>query len=220
MQLKYTYLERKKMRISGETKFFIGVITATIVLVVVGVVFLSRPAPSFTREEMIFKDSYIRGSDKADVFLVEFSDFQCPACAAAKPDVDAIVSENKNKLAFVYRHFPLDQHAFAFKAALAAESAGEQGKFWQMYDYLFENQNSLSDKVIMKAADKLELDKTKFEESYSNKKYQDKVNKDLSDGRKFGVDSTPTFFLNGQKVSYVSYQDLKRVVEEAIKKTN
>ena len=83
---------------------------------------------------------WVKGNRSAPVVLVEYSDFQCPACAASAPLVKQLTEEFGNKIAFVYRHFPLPQHKNAYPAAQAAEAAGKQGKFWEMADLIFANQ--------------------------------------------------------------------------------
>ena len=206
------------MKLSGESKFLIGIVLVTVILVIGGIFFLSRPAPAFTCQEILTSDSYKKGNEKARNCLIEFSDFQCPACGSFYPQVKNVVEDNKDNLVFAYRHCPLDQHEQAWPAALAAEAAGEQGKFWEMHDYIFENQENLSEQFLLEAAEKLGLDKENFEAAYKEKKYQDKINRDLTDGRKFGVDATPTFFLNGKKLNLFSRTDLDKAVEEAIKK--
>src|SRR3989338_7412089 len=206
------------MNLTGESKFFIGIILATVAIIIGGVFFMSKPEKLLEKSELIPAGSQIKGNTEASDYLVEFSDFQCPACGSFHPTVKAMVEENKDKLIFVYRHFPLDQHAQALPAALAAEAAGEQGKFWEMHDYIFENQAALSEEMLLSAAEKLGLDKVKYEEAYKNKKYQEKVSKDLADGQRLGVNATPTFFLNGKKLNSVNVDDLKRSVEEELKK--
>lgn len=205
------------MNLSGESKFFLGIIIFTVIVVIAGIFLFSRPQPTLSREELLPDGIANQGNKEASIYLVEFSDFQCPACKSFQPLIKDILANYKDKLYFGYRHFPLDQHKFAQKAALAAEAAGEQGKFWEMHDYLFDNQDSLSDEMILQGAEKLGLDKAKFEESYNNKKYEEKVNKDLTDGKRFGVDATPTFFLNGKKLDLFSQSDLQKTIEEAVK---
>ncbi|OGG10877.1 hypothetical protein A3J20_03075 [Candidatus Gottesmanbacteria bacterium RIFCSPLOWO2_02_FULL_42_29] len=179
---------------------------------------MSKPEKLLEKSELIPAGSQIKGNSEASDYLVEFSDFQCPACGAFYPQVKSLVNANKDKLSLSYRHFPLDQHKMAVPAALAAEAAAEQGKFWEMHDYIFENQAGLSEEMLLSAGEKLGLDKAKYEEAYKNKKYQEKVSKDLADGKRFSVNATPTFFLNGKKLNPVNFDDLKRSVEEELKK--
>lgn len=206
------------MRFSSETKIFLGILVSTVAIIGIGLAIFSKPDKAFTKEEMIPSDATAVGSKDAKTYLVEFSDFQCPACGAFKPYVDEIKTTYKDKLLFAYRHFPLQQHQFAKPSAYAAEAAGEQGKFWQMYDYLFTNQEDLSDKKIADGAKLLGLDLKKFGEDIKSEKIKNKVDKDLSDGQKFGVNGTPTFFLNGQKLELSSFSDLKKAVEAAAAK--
>ena len=206
------------MNLTGESKFFIGIILATVAIIIGGVFFMSKPEKLLEKSELIPAGSQIKGNSEASDYLVEFSDFQCPACGAFYPQVKSLVNANKDKLALSYRHFPLDQHKMAVPAALAAEAAAEQGKFWEMHDYIFENQAGLSEEMLLSAGEKLGLDKAKYEEAYKNKKYQEKVSKDLADGKRFSVNATPTFFLNGKKLNPVNFDDLKRSVEEELKK--
>ena len=207
------------MKLTGESKFFIGIISATLLIVGIGIAVMSRPAPKLDRGDLVTQTAHTKGNKEAKTYLVEFSDFQCPACASFYPAVKQVVEKNKDKLYFSYRHFPLQQHPQAVPAALAAEAAAEQGKFWEMHDYIFENQGSLSEEFLLAAPVKLGLDKEKFEKAFREKAFQDKINKDSSDGVKFGVDSTPTFFLNGQKLKLFSQSDLEKSVTEAIKNT-
>ncbi|KKS98164.1 MAG: DSBA oxidoreductase [Candidatus Gottesmanbacteria bacterium GW2011_GWA2_43_14] len=205
------------MKLTGESKFFIGIIAVTIAIVIGGIFFMSKPEKALEKSELVPAGSQIKGNWDAADYLVEFSDFQCPACGAFYPQVKTLVEDNKDKLAFSYRNFPLDQHPMAVPAALAAEAAGEQGKFWEMHDYIFENQASLSEEMLLSAGEKLDLDKEKYEDAFKNKKFQDKVSKDLSEGQKFGVNATPTFFLNGKKLNPFNFDDLKKSVEEELK---
>lgn len=206
------------MNIGNETKIFLGIILATVVIIVGGIFFFSRPTPTFNKEEMIPADTNTIGPIDAKSYLVEFSDFQCPYCRSIKPYVDEITSLYKNRLLFAYRHFPLPKHQYAKLAAYAAEAAGEQGKFWEMTDYLFLNQEKLSEEKIKEGAKVLSLDLKKYEEAVKSDKIKNKVDKDLSDGQKFGVNGTPTFYLNGQKLELASFGDLKKAVDEALAK--
>lgn len=205
------------MKLTGETKLFLGIIIATIAIVAGGIVLLSRPVPVLTRSELITSDTRTRGNPDAKVYLVEFSDFECPACKAIEPTIDAIVDKNKEKLLYGYRNYPLGQHPFAVKAAQAAEAAGEQGKYWEMYKILFANQEKFSDAIFGELAKQLNLDPVKFTQSLNDPKIKEKILRDKTYGDKIGIDSTPTFYLNGQKAEFESYKDLEKLIGEAIK---
>ena len=204
------------MNFTGESKFFIGIIVATLVLVIGGVAFLSRPETTIPRAELV-KGTNVKGATDSKVYLVEFSDFQCPACKAAKPFVDEVLKKYGDKIVFVYRHFPLDQHPFGQKAAETAEIAASQGKFWEMYDLLFANQERFSDEVFVELANKVGIPGETFKKDLENHTYTKKVNEDQAAGTRFGVNSTPTFFLNGKKLVLTSLTDLQTEVEKALR---
>ncbi len=206
------------MQLTGETKLFIGLILATILIIVFGVVVYSRPEPVLKKEELITSTSHTRGNKDAKNYLVEFSDYQCPACGAFKPIVEQIVEKYKDKILFAYRNFPLAQHEFAEKAAEVAEAAGEQGKYFEMHDYLFANQANFSDEVYQAGAKKIGLDMDKFNEALKSGKFKSLIQDDISFGVSHGVNSTPTFFLNGKKLTLFNQSDLETEVAKVIGK--
>jgi protein-disulfide isomerase len=204
------------MKLTGESKLFLGMLAITAVIIALASVVLTKPAPTYTKEQLIPKSAHTKGNSQAKTILVEFSDFQCPACLAAKPTVDALLRKYPDTLLFAYRHFPLDQHPFAKKAAQAAEAAANQGKFWEMYDALFSNQTQFKDELFPKLAMELNLNMEKFTSDMSSKEASGKVDTDQQAGIALGVNSTPTFFLNGKKLNLTSFSDLTRIVEESI----
>ncbi|KKU87384.1 MAG: DSBA oxidoreductase [Candidatus Gottesmanbacteria bacterium GW2011_GWA2_47_9] len=204
------------MKLTSETKLFLGIIVATVALIAGAVVLFSKPAPTLSREQLVPPGGVIRGNPDAAVFLVEFSDFQCPACAAFAPVVNDIVEKNKDKLLFAYRHFPLDQHAYAVKAAIAAEAAAQQGKFWEMSDLLFVNQTRLSDELVLDFAKQLDLRMEAFTQDLAREDLKQKVQADRAYALQIGINSTPTFFLNGKKLNVTSLDDLKNQVEKSL----
>lgn len=143
--------------------------------------------------------AYHKGNPEATVEIVEFSDFQCPACKDASSIIRQVMSLYSEKVVFYYRHFPLGQHQFAEGAAKAAEAAGKQGKFWEMHDAIFENQDDLSNDIFEKLATDLGLDIEKFKTDVGSKEIKDIVAGDKKDAVKLKVNSTPTFFINGEK---------------------
>lgn len=205
------------MKLSGETKFFLGIIVATIAIIGGASFWFSRPTPTLSTTDLITPTTHTKGDAKAAVTLVEFSDFQCPACAAAKPTVDAILNQYKDKIYFAYRHYPLDQHPLGEPAARAAEAAAKQGKFWEMYDLLFTNQASFSEDKFRELAAGLKLDMDKFKADYQSPEVKNLVFADRAAGDKLGVNATPTFFLNGQKLVLYDFADIKAAIEKALK---
>lgn len=204
------------MKLTDETKLFLGLIAATVAMVVGAVWWFSKPAPTFARAELLLPTTSIRGNPDAVVYLVEFSDFQCPACKTAKPYVDSVVEEFKDRIVFGYRHFPLDKHLFAQKAAEAAEAAGAQGKFWEMYNVLFDNQDKFSADYFAGLGKELGINEEQYSNALSARTYRQKVEADLADGVRFGVNETPTFFLNGKKLILTSFADLQVEVKKAL----
>lgn len=166
----------------------------------------------------------IKGSQNSKIELIEYSDFQCPACAGYYPYVKEMMVEYGDKIKFAYRHFPLQQHLNAPLAARAAEAAGKQGKFWEMHDLLFENQNSWANNskpndIFVGFASQLNLDVEKFQKDADSEEIKNKVGNDLKNGLKAGVNSTPTFFLNGKTLNpnAMSPQKLKELIDAATK---
>jgi protein-disulfide isomerase len=141
---------------------------------------------------------HLRGSPDAPVVMVEYGDFECPHCAAAYPVVRKLERELPDTLAVVFRHFPLiNVHAHAELAAEAAEAAGAQGKFWPMHDLLFEHQDALESKDLLKYAAAIGLDVKRFGRELADHTYLPKVRADMQSGLQSGVAGTPTFFING-----------------------
>jgi protein-disulfide isomerase len=166
---------------------------------------------------------HIKGNKEAVVKLVEYSDIQCPACGMYYPVVKQIVKDFGDNISFEYRHFPLRSiHQNAQKAALAAEAAGLQGKFWEMHDILFENQKDWSNKtgknIFSVYAEELGLDIPKFESDMAfNKDIKNKVENDYQSGLDLKVNATPTFFLNDAKMENPrSYEEFKSIIQQFI----
>ena len=204
------------MKLTSESKILLGILSATVGIIALAVVVMSQPAKPIDRQTLLPADSTTRGNASASAYLVEFSDFQCPACKAVKPVVDQIVKTYGDRLVFSYRHFPLPQHTYAQKAAIAAEAAGRQGKFWEMYDLLFANSESLSDDMITGFADQLGLDKKQFTADITDLAITGRVNRDRDYGTTIGINATPTFYLNGVKLNLTSWNNLKTEVEKVL----
>ena len=162
---------------------------------------------------------HILGNEHAPVTLVEYGDFECPNCKQAAPAVKMILGHFAGRIRFVWRHFPLEEvHPHALRAALAAEAAGAQRKFWAMHDLLFENQAHLKDQHLKSYAQRLELDVARFGADMAHNSYLQRVREHIDDARKSGVRSTPSFFVNGaiQDVSF-GLDALHRRIEAALK---
>jgi protein-disulfide isomerase len=159
------------------------------------------------------------GPTHAAVTLVEYGDFECPNCKQAAPGVKLLLARFAGRVRFVFRHFPLEEvHPHALHAALAAEAAAGQGKFWQMHDLLFENQQHLKARQLRGYAERLELDLVRFDADMADEIYLQRVREQMEGGRRSGVRGTPTFFLNA-RIKDVSFgmQSLEGAVESALK---
>ena len=213
-----------------ETKILTGIGIITIAIVTAGAFFLGgsssseKPKPPVEASILIRPDSHRISSSNSKITLVEFGDFQCPACSASHPIIKQLLSDYKNELTFVFRNYPLPMHKNAKIAELAAEAAGAQGKFFEMENLLFENQKdwSESNKALtdhfMKYAKELELDIDKFEKDVKDKKYESKITRDKADGDSLGVNSTPTFFINGViQPGGLPYDQFKAKIDEVLK---
>jgi len=138
------------------------------------------------------------GPDDAPVTLVEYGDFECPACGAAYPNVEIVRQKMGARLRFVFRHFPLTQmHPHAMRAAEAAEAAGAQGKFWQMHDWIYEHQETIAPEDLVAAAAHLRLDVKRFEADLGAHRNEKTIRDHFMSGVRSGVNGTPTFFING-----------------------
>ena len=167
---------------------------------------------------------HVFGNKDAKVVLVEYGDFQCPACGSVHPAVKKLTEKYKDDMSFVYRNYPLTQiHPNARAAAAAVEAAGLRGKYWEMHNLVFESQNEWSDaggtdrgNFFANYAEQVGVKKSDFEEILKNNSVQlnKKIDFDRAIGSKLGVNSTPTFYLNGKKLEGNAYSD-----EAALEKT-
>jgi protein-disulfide isomerase len=159
---------------------------------------------------------HAHGSPDAAVTLVEYGDFECPHCGRAYPVVKAIQKRMGPDLRFVFRHFPLTQiHAHAEHAAESAEAAGQHGKFWQMHDLLFENQDRLEDPSLVAYAEALGIDPDWFAVVLSEGRFQPQVREQFLSGVRSGVNGTPTFFVNGVRYDG-GIEDLAETLAEMV----
>lgn len=210
----------------NETKWLGAILIITAVLLFGGIFLLTRKDSSkavagATVSQIDYSKGQKIGSDSAKAKLVEFSDFQCPACKTVEPAIKNVLLTYSDKIQFIYRHFPLPQHTHAKQAATLAEAAGEQGKFWEMHDKLFETQNQWSDlsdatAFFLGLARDLNLDEAEIKERLSRNTFKSKIEDDIAEARSLGVNSTPTFFLNGKRLNLKSFNDLDTAVQSEL----
>jgi len=198
------------------------IFSAVIVLIIGGLVVYSRSSNPSTDVSTIDVNKVIAANDqngqiadhvfgKADskVVFIEYGDFQCPSCGGAFTPVKTVTEEYKDKVAFIFRNFPLTTiHPNARVAAAAAEAAGLQGKYWEMHDALYTSQSDWENlngdqrtNTFASYAARIGIDGTKFTADLASKEVNQRISFDQSLGKKIGVNSTPSFYLNGKKLS-------------------
>ncbi|HEX8097612.1 MAG TPA: thioredoxin domain-containing protein, partial [Pyrinomonadaceae bacterium] len=177
--------------------------------------FLSAPEPPVMN--IATDDQPAKGNPNAAVTIVEFTDFQCPNCASARPVFDRLLAEYGDRVRLVVRDFPLSQHADALKAAEAAEAARAQGKYWEYAALLFSNQSALGVEQLKQYATKLGLDRAKFDAALDSGKLSEQVRRDVMEGERVGVNGTPAVFVNGKRAADHSYETLKAAIESTLK---
>lgn len=223
------------MKISPDLKIIIGVVIVTTIIVVVAAFTIgNQPAKEPGQPEqkvlsqdqlkiLLPSDTHMTGPKQAKVIVVEFGDFQCPACGVAYQVVKQIKEQYKGKINFAFREFPLMAHKYGYAGALAAEAASGQGKFWEMYDKLYSNQKEWSESkdaltIFASYAKEIGIDADKFKKDVESKKYDAKIQADLRDGNQLGINATPTFFINGKMYTgALTYDNFKSAVENDLK---
>lgn len=202
--------------------------SALIVGVTVGIGFAmssgteDSAAPTAVVEEsrLVRSDSPTLGPADAPVTLVEFLDPECESCRAAHPAIKEIMINYEGRVRLVVRYFPL--HTNSVLAALATEAAGQQGRYWEMQDLLFERQPEWGEQrtetpeVFIAYAETLGLDMAQFRADMQNLTYLERIERDRADGQALGVNGTPTFFVNGELVEPLSYARLVQMIDEAL----
>jgi len=207
---------------SGDAKFFLGVAVAAVLVVAGIVVFSSHKSSSkVSADSLDYSIGHKLGPDSAPVKIVEFGDFQCPACMSARENFETVQKNNGDKVQLIFRHFPLPQHKNGLKSSLAAEAAGKQNKFWPMYDLLYINQTQweqLDDPTdtYVNYAKQLDLNTDQFKKDMADSATKKAVTDDSNYGQALGVNETPTFYVN--KVQYTggrSVADWQKLVDQA-----
>ena len=145
------------------------------------------------------EEVHVRGPANAAVTLEEYGDFQCPPCGGLEAPLQQIERDYASSLRVIFRNFPFTIHEHAHEAAYAAEAAGLQGRFWEMHDLLYENQDRLEDELLVELTQELHLAPAQLQEALETKEFQPRVRADFSGGVRSGVNGTPTFFINGQR---------------------
>jgi protein-disulfide isomerase len=155
-----------------------------------------------------------QGPSDAPYTLLEYGDYQCPSCKQVLPLIKKLEKHFGDKLRFVFRNFPLEQHEFAEMAAETAEFAAEHGKFWEMHDLLYKQQEHFSEELFPKLATQLGLDAAALTEALDSGKYAAKVRADLASGEKASVHATPSFYVNGTQTEAFDFDSLVAELEQ------
>ena len=192
-----------------------------ITLLLVGAFYLAGTDGSANNEGVV-EMTHVKGNPDAEVVLVEYSDFQCPACQAITPVVNQLMLEYGDFIRLEYKNFPIERiHPFAIQAAVAAEAAGQQGKFYEFNDLLFDNQltwaQSSDPSVFFEQyAQELGLDMETFRRHSNASMLREKVLRQQQEGLEAGVTGTPTMFLNGERMQYSTYDEFVLQVITAV----
>jgi len=206
---------------SGDSKFFLGVVLAAVLAIGGFVTFSGKSSTEVTLGSIDQTSGHKLGPDSAPVKIIEFGDFQCPACASAAENFEKAQSSNADSVQIIFRHFPLPSHRNGLNGSLAAEAAGRQNNFWPMLRLLYANQKqweSLDDPLntYVNFAKELNLNIDQFRADYKDPAVKKTVESDRDYGLSLNVDSTPTFFVN--KVKYTggrTAEDWQKLINSA-----
>lgn len=210
--------------ISDDAKVLLGIGLVT-GMIFAGVIIAgnksAQPPEPVAAEILIRDDSWQQETPNAAITLVEFLDMECESCRAAHPQIKQILEDYQGQITYVVRYFPL--HKNSELAMKTVEAAGEQGKYWEMFDLLFERQTEWGEKsepqtaLFTAYAEELGLDMAKFSATLESSEYEDKIERDRRDGIAAGVSGTPTVFINGEVVeAFPTYNTLKGLIDQEL----
>lgn len=212
---------------SREAKILVGILIVVVGGMIALFAFSNKAAspasgPKADAGKLVKSDSHKIGT--GPVTVVEFGDYQCPACGQAYPITKQLLSEENGKMTLVFRNFPLTQvHKNALTSAYAAEAAAKQNKFWQMHDKLYETQSEWSESstapdIFAKYASGLGLNVDQFKQDEASDAVKATVKADMDDGTALSIQGTPTFYVNGQQAADFTHDTLKSMIDAAAKK--
>jgi protein-disulfide isomerase len=178
---------------------------------------MELPFPNLPRIDVSVDDDPSIGPEDAKVTIVQFAEYQCPYCGTANATVEEVIAKYDGKIRMVFRDFPLSFHPRAIPAAVAANCAGEQGKYWEMHKALMLDQRSLEDEDLTRQATLLELDLAKWNTCRADPAQAAEVQHDFEDGQAAGVSGTPAFFINGLMISGAQpFSEFERIIEQEL----
>lgn len=180
------------------------------------------PKPVTPKVKVDIGNSPSKGPADAPITIVEFADFQCPYCATAQPIVEEVLKQYKGKVRFVFKNYPLVQiHPEAIPAAIAAECANKQDKYWKMHDSLFENHKKLGEETYIKIAQSIGLKMDDFNKCRKDQSTQDKINAEMEYGQSLGINATPAFYINGvQLMGSLPKAEFEKVINSELATKN
>src|SRR5680860_618385 len=205
---------KKIMKNKNQTSFLKDIISSPLFFIAIIVVIFG--AIIYYVDDGTEKDLLISGYNyNPDVVTItEYGDYQCPACGKMYEVVEDILKEYEGKITLDYRHFPLSFHENAMKASVASECAREQGKFWEMHGQLYTNQTKLQIEDLKLYASQLQLDSDSFTTCLDENRYTDKINEEKAKGELDKINGTPTFYVNGQKLTNSENDKYLPVIED------
>ncbi|TSC91723.1 MAG: DSBA-like thioredoxin domain-containing protein [Parcubacteria group bacterium Licking1014_17] len=210
---------------SGERKIFVGIVVF-IVVIFAGVVWLTGRGDSYDPRYILSNDTHLTGNADAKVLIVEFGDYECPACGQMNTVFEDMLKNYSDpaKVSVGFRHFLIPSHKNAPMAAEAAEAADAQSKFWEMHKKLYESQSDWANlgnpySVFEGYARNMGLNIVKFKADIHGEVYKDVINGDVTDGGRLGINATPTVFINGKKyVGVIQPDQLKQIIDAELAK--
>jgi protein-disulfide isomerase len=197
------------------------IVFAVVAVLMVSSFLYANYASDKANDGVVLSD-HIKGNKDATVTLTEYGDFQCPACAQFSPVVKSVIEQYGDQIAFEFRHFPLISiHPYAVPAAKAAEAAGVQGKFFEMHDKLYENQNAWAKSAAPQAffaqyAEELGLDVDLFKQHMRASLIEEKIESQFQEAQEKGLSGTPSFFLNGERLEFQTMEDFFGAIDAAL----
>jgi len=209
-------------------KVFYGIIAVIVVAVIGGVIVSGGGKKKEDVKKIdiaaVTEKDHAKGAENPKVTLIEYGDFQCPFCGVVHPTLNQVLPEYKDSVQFVYRHFPITNiHPNTLVMHRAAEAASNQDKFFELYDMIYENQQEWSEsknplEIVTGYAKEIGLNIDQFKKDINSTEVADRVREVKNEGEKAGVESTPTFFINGKKVDAPrSADELRETLDKALR---
>jgi len=217
------------LHMTTETKTIIIVSVVCLAVLFGGAYLYQKSAPKDTltgnQEALVREDSMRTGASatSSELTVVEFGDYQCPACGYIEPGIQQLMQEYGDRVTFVFRDLPLPMHKNAFKAAVATYIANEQGKYWEMHGKLYASQSeweNVSDPtdLFVSYAQSVGVNTAGFKEKLSSDIYDERIRRDMRDADLLGVNSTPTFFVGNTAIRRADYSGIKTAIDDELSK--